>query len=390
MSLNHRRKEDGIFPLYDACRQGNLLQVKHLLKSGSSLTATDADGCTPLHCASASNQESIIRLLLNPPHSCSVDIHSTYYETPLHLACLNGHKDTAKLLLEKEANLKARDGKGNTVLHHSAASGTCDLIHWIVTEMKGRDLLDSQNMDSDTPLHLAGRLGCHKAFSTLCTLGANLDLRNKWDRTPLEEASLYNNCQTFEKEEETRRNNLEGDSYSNRVRSQSEPKVGKKAKKGKEDCSSQSATCVMSENGNNVSPDRTGTSNSDHKPQGIPQIRKATSSLDSKSASHIGIQKNQSSATPASRSATNMEIKGSTQDMGTPSCTYRGTRKTGKYELPPADRVSQLRGLQKSQSEKLHRRKDGMREKDGVTPNYMTRDRTHSDKFQRNVPESLV
>lgn len=145
----------------------------------------------------------------------------------------------------------------------------------------------------------------------------------------------------------------------------------------------------MSENGDIVSPDRTGTSNSDHQPQGIPQTRNVTSSLDSKSASHIGTQTKQNSATSASRSATNM---GSTQEMGTPSCTYKGTRKTGKYELPPPDRVSQLR---KSHSEKLPRRRDrveGKGETGAMTPNHViSRNRTHSEKRPQNTASgSLV
>lgn len=61
------------------------------------------------------------------------------------MACLNGHPNAAQLLLEKRADLHARDGKGNTVLHLSAASGSHELIHWVVEVNKGTDLLNSLN-----------------------------------------------------------------------------------------------------------------------------------------------------------------------------------------------------------------------------------------------------
>lgn len=143
----------------------------------------------------------------------------------------------------------------------------------------------------------------------------------------------------------------------------------------------------MSQNGDSVSQERAGTNNSDHKAQGIPETRNA---LDSKSASYIGTQHKQD---PASRSGTNMDV--STQEMGTPSCTYRGRWKTGKYEVAQADRVNVQRGrpLQKSHSEKLPRRREG-RGVTGVTgtstPNHVTRGRTQSDKRPRNDSESLV
>ena len=103
------------------------------------------DGNTALHCASATNQVAILQLLLSPPHSCIVDIRTCYDETPLHVACLNGHLDAAQLLVEKGADLCIRDGKGNTTLHLSAAGGSCKLIRWIMREKNCEGLLNAQN-----------------------------------------------------------------------------------------------------------------------------------------------------------------------------------------------------------------------------------------------------
>lgn len=122
------------------------------------ITLIPQDGSTALHCAAASNHEPIIKLLLDPPHSCCVDFRSKFGETPLHMACLNGHLDTAKLLAEYKADLQAWDDKKNSILHHSAASDSYELINWIVTDMKCKDLLDSQNMVSINMSHIHTRI----------------------------------------------------------------------------------------------------------------------------------------------------------------------------------------------------------------------------------------
>ena len=108
-------------------------------------SAPAQDGSTALHCAAATNQVDILKLLLSPPHSHDVNIRTHYNETPLHVACLNGHLSAAQLLQKKGADLHARDGKENTVLHLSAASGSHELIHWVVTVNKCDDLLNSLN-----------------------------------------------------------------------------------------------------------------------------------------------------------------------------------------------------------------------------------------------------
>ena len=103
------------------------------------------DGYTSVHYASANNHTDILHLLLS--HSGSVTTCTPYNETPLHLACLNGSLEAAQLLTQHRADLQlqARDGKGNTVLHLSAASDSCSLIHWITHDMKHTRLLNSQN-----------------------------------------------------------------------------------------------------------------------------------------------------------------------------------------------------------------------------------------------------
>ena len=75
---------------------------------------------------------------------CDKDEQSAYNETPLHTACLHGHLDTVRLLLQHGADVDARDTKGNTVLHFSAAANSDHLLRFLVERGCDR-LLDVTN-----------------------------------------------------------------------------------------------------------------------------------------------------------------------------------------------------------------------------------------------------
>jgi ankyrin repeat protein len=53
-------------------------------------------------------------------------------ETPLHDACLKGHFDTARLLLDRGAKVGARDERGATPLHDAALGGSIKLIELLL------------------------------------------------------------------------------------------------------------------------------------------------------------------------------------------------------------------------------------------------------------------
>ena len=101
-------------------------------------------GHKAIHSAASNNQQHIIEYLLS--HKlCDKNEPSAYKETPLHTACLHGHLDTARLLLQHRADLDARDGLGSTVLHFSAAANSGHLLRFFVEEQGCGRLLDVTN-----------------------------------------------------------------------------------------------------------------------------------------------------------------------------------------------------------------------------------------------------
>ena len=96
-----------------ACDTGEVECVKLLRKAGCDVTAWDKIGRTGLGLAAARGHAAVVRSLLGPPRiyrrspatperrtTGSIDLRDGNDETPLMLACLEGHVECMKLLLE--------------------------------------------------------------------------------------------------------------------------------------------------------------------------------------------------------------------------------------------------------------------------------------------------
>lgn len=93
-------------------------------------------------------------------------------------------------LLEKAGE---PDEKGNLPLHYVAVIGSEGLFREIAGETHRCGLINHQNNDGDTPLHIAIRVGKEFAVKELVELKADLLLQNKKGNTPLHEAVLSEN-----------------------------------------------------------------------------------------------------------------------------------------------------------------------------------------------------
>ena len=85
------------------------------------ITDLDACGSTPLHIAAICDQQEVVNLLIIK-YNCPVDIRNEGNETPLHLACYKGHLNVVKTLIERGADLSARNWQNDS----TSASG----CHW--------------------------------------------------------------------------------------------------------------------------------------------------------------------------------------------------------------------------------------------------------------------
>jgi ankyrin repeat protein len=124
---------NGLNPLYEAARNGNITMVKLLLDYGAVLQTRTYNALTG---AVQFNHSEIVKLLLD----YGADTNSRFQQSgfnakevnmgpsPLRVAAMKGHLDIVKLLLEGGAIVDACGQTGRTALHWAALKGHRDIV----------------------------------------------------------------------------------------------------------------------------------------------------------------------------------------------------------------------------------------------------------------------
>merc|ERR1712176_1106498 len=127
---------------------------------------------------------SISRNIPQNPERLDIDQKSaSNNDTPLTLACDNGHLETVKVLLERGANKEHRDKKGFTPLILAATSGHLAICQELIN--RGADIEASSDRTKDTALSLACSSGRKDVVEYLLKANADKEHRNVSDYTPL-------------------------------------------------------------------------------------------------------------------------------------------------------------------------------------------------------------
>ncbi|MDQ2920427.1 MAG: ankyrin repeat domain-containing protein [Acidobacteriota bacterium] len=104
-----------------AAKSGDLSKVKGLLATDAALVhAHDADGSTPLHCATWKGHLETVAFLLSAGANVNAQNRNEHWgTTPLHAAAHANQAAIAKLLIEQGADVNAKDLNGKTPMHHT-------------------------------------------------------------------------------------------------------------------------------------------------------------------------------------------------------------------------------------------------------------------------------
>jgi len=126
-------------PLVEAAKASLLKTAKLLVSKGAKAGATDGDGLTALHHASANGDIEMVKFLLSKGAKASAQdgegrtsLHMVAQKCPLEGECL----DVAKLLTKKGAKKKGKDGAGKTPGDYAVEGEDEDLIAFLTSGKK--------------------------------------------------------------------------------------------------------------------------------------------------------------------------------------------------------------------------------------------------------------
>jgi cytohesin len=198
--------------IHEAARQGNLEKVRTLVDKDPALVAArDKGGETPLHWAAFSGNVDLVRFLLEK--GAEVDAKNARGLTPLAFTVAQDRIQAAGLLIERGANVNCRNPLNMTPLIIAAEQGAVELVKILIAagadvgiESRIGTALHRASLKGDTeiirallkagantaaisrgvsPLHLAATAGHLEAASALVEGGADINKQDGHGRTPL-------------------------------------------------------------------------------------------------------------------------------------------------------------------------------------------------------------
>uniref|UniRef100_A0A452XLQ0 Uncharacterized protein n=1 Tax=Aegilops tauschii subsp. strangulata TaxID=200361 RepID=A0A452XLQ0_AEGTS len=180
--------------LHAATFQGS--GIKKLVKWNNSLTIHgDRDGSTPLHLASSFQNHTSFEQLFkaNPAPTYQADNNGFF---PIHVAASAGRKNTISIILKKfPSSAGLCTGQGRTFLHVAVVKKRLNIVSFVCQNPSLAWILNMQDNDGNTALHLAVQAGKLRMF---CCLYGNkevcLSLTNNSEETPVDLARNYLPC----------------------------------------------------------------------------------------------------------------------------------------------------------------------------------------------------
>jgi len=187
LELNLRNRDEFNTPLHLAAEAGQNEMVGMLLALDATKQTTDSDSTEMSH-----DQKRTTKLNLNETNMEE--------NTPLHLACKEGHDEVVDVMLKRvgELALDAINIRGNTPLHLAAINGHVHIVNKLL-ELEAEVDLNGRNEKRQTALHIA-TIKCYPdVVKALCLAKERL-------RANLQDGN-GKTCLQYAKERQQNRNN---------------------------------------------------------------------------------------------------------------------------------------------------------------------------------------
>ncbi|PVH35371.1 hypothetical protein PAHAL_7G164200 [Panicum hallii] len=178
--LISRQEAELVLGVNNAAYHGDLFRLKGLISAGADPSKPDYDGRTALHVAALRGYEDIVRFLIQ--RGANVNSIDKFGNSTLLLALRSGHDRITSLLVKHGAALNLEDAGG--YLCRVVTDGRIDLLNRLLRF--GVDP-NCKNYDQKTPLHVAAAEGLHLVAGMLIGFGADVQAKDRWGNTPLDE-----------------------------------------------------------------------------------------------------------------------------------------------------------------------------------------------------------
>ena len=216
--------KDGCTALFLATQNKHLQVVKMLVKRGVDVNIASNAGFSPLHVAADTSQVEVVRCLLEVK-SANIDAVTKHGDTPLMLAMHVRNEAIIKHLLDAGALPEVQNEAGTSSTHLATMEKNASVmnavmkvtdnvffqdlvnkavpVHYavinnnksVVQSLLASDSdagVNAQDVNKNTPLHLAARLGSKDMCQLLVVEGADPLLKNKHGNTALHVAVAHN------------------------------------------------------------------------------------------------------------------------------------------------------------------------------------------------------
>ncbi|XP_046558660.1 serine/threonine-protein phosphatase 6 regulatory ankyrin repeat subunit B-like isoform X2 [Haliotis rubra] len=153
--------------LRDACREGNLAEVKRILDTGrADVNCRGGVGRTPVMEAAWRGHGDVVELLVS--RGADVSLVDDGGENILHCACLGGDRKTVEFVLSLDGvDVNSRGGRSSTPVMVAARRGHGDVVELLVSRGADVSLVDD---DGNNTLHWACWRGDRKTVEFVLSL----------------------------------------------------------------------------------------------------------------------------------------------------------------------------------------------------------------------------
>ena len=137
--------------LHAACHERWIQAIEFFLVTGVDINHVSSCGLSPLYIACQSNDEMVIRLLVE--NNVDPSIICTNHKTAVHKAVSSLNYSVVQLLLKcKNADLNMLGGEGDTCLHRAVNKNKLDVVRLLLKQDVDVNILNHKCV---SPLHIA-------------------------------------------------------------------------------------------------------------------------------------------------------------------------------------------------------------------------------------------